>query len=934
VPDGSKVSGIASTTSPLKEQNKELKIAVGLVDKLLAGSTKYREIFSKGGPGFGGFGGGSSGTGMPQMSTGLSRSMGVAASVMAVGSVAYNALPDVADAVSQQMAVQQVASFSGRGITAASVLTRANAANKGGFTSAQGMSEAAANFMGGGYSFGSNTVQGNLKHIGGMSVVSGLANEQVAGGIASINSMNFLRMGIVARNADGSLKPINQIASSLYSRMYAGRNPTETQAAAVFRTNSAAYQNIARASGGDPAMIRMMQSAIVMQAKNGGRPLDTTDTNKMMDLQGWGKNSAERKQFALSSAEAGQLGATSAAQTSGYAGALDAAAKLTTGFTKLYKAMEPVSTGFANLQGFAGTFGNANNVTGSIANVGSTAVNAIGNYAMYKTIAKAAGKGTEAAADAAAAGGGVMSRLGSFALGAGKVASRALGVVGGALTLADTAKVGYQDKAWSWAHALQAAGSTGAAGAALGLVGGPSAFLTGGIGAALGFGSYAASHMFGSGGGAPDGQGGGTPGGGMGGVNNNTITTQYGVKGKMWASGHHTGVDFRAKTGDQVRAFAGGKISSRSPGKAYGNAVLIDHDDHTQGLYAHLSAKDVRPGQRVEPGQPIGKAGSTGNSTGPHLHFELRRGANKPTNPTSWLSSVASKGKSFLGNLIGSVTSFAKNAWNSLTGNNSANNVSSRSLGGVSSNSFGMRSGMTGVGNVEGSLVADLLGSNASGELGSRISRRGSAASSEYTDGPARTSDVLQGNGGTKFLSKPDLLKTLARAGFRGDHLREAYAIALAESGGRPRAWNKHTETGDNSFGIFQINFLGMEKERTRKLRQKVAGFRGKESLFNPDISAKAAYYMSHHGDNWSDWSTFKSGKYKQYVPAQSVVASALGGVGGGTPDGHDSSGSIVVHAKFNITAQNSTTGEAMKIAKSVAASLEKEIRNARIGRS
>ncbi|HVM27093.1 MAG TPA: M23 family metallopeptidase, partial [Mycobacteriales bacterium] len=68
----------------------------------------------------------------------------------------------------------------------------------------------------------------------------------------------------------------------------------------------------------------------------------------------------------------------------------------------------------------------------------------------------------------------------------------------------------------------------------------------------------------------------------------------------------------------------------------YGKAVRIRHKDGTQTLYAHLSSISVGSGERVSAGQRIGREGSTGNSTGPHLHFEVRVGGN-PVNPLRWL---------------------------------------------------------------------------------------------------------------------------------------------------------------------------------------------------------------------------------------------------------------------------------------------------------
>ncbi|WP_329285524.1 transglycosylase family protein [Streptomyces sp. NBC_00691] len=104
------------------------------------------------------------------------------------------------------------------------------------------------------------------------------------------------------------------------------------------------------------------------------------------------------------------------------------------------------------------------------------------------------------------------------------------------------------------------------------------------------------------------------------------IGTRYGKPGSSWSSGYHTGVDFPVPTGTSVKAVAGGRIVSAGWGGAYGYQIVLRHDDGRYSQYAHLSALAVREGQRVTAGQRIGRSGSTGNSSGPHLHFEVRTG--------------------------------------------------------------------------------------------------------------------------------------------------------------------------------------------------------------------------------------------------------------------------------------------------------------------
>ncbi|MFJ6852505.1 transglycosylase family protein [Streptomyces sp. NPDC091271] len=93
-----------------------------------------------------------------------------------------------------------------------------------------------------------------------------------------------------------------------------------------------------------------------------------------------------------------------------------------------------------------------------------------------------------------------------------------------------------------------------------------------------------------------------------------------------WSSGYHTGVDFPVSTGTSVKAVASGKVVSAGWAGAYGYEIVIRHSDGKYSQYAHLSSLHVREGQQVGSGQRIARSGSTGNSTGPHLHFEIRTG--------------------------------------------------------------------------------------------------------------------------------------------------------------------------------------------------------------------------------------------------------------------------------------------------------------------
>ena len=86
----------------------------------------------------------------------------------------------------------------------------------------------------------------------------------------------------------------------------------------------------------------------------------------------------------------------------------------------------------------------------------------------------------------------------------------------------------------------------------------------------------------------------------------------------------HAGLDLREETGAPVRATAGGKVVSAGWSGGYGNMVEIEHGNDMSTRYGHLSSISVSEGQSIAPGAILGRVGSTGRSTGPHLHYEVR----------------------------------------------------------------------------------------------------------------------------------------------------------------------------------------------------------------------------------------------------------------------------------------------------------------------
>jgi murein DD-endopeptidase MepM/ murein hydrolase activator NlpD len=134
-----------------------------------------------------------------------------------------------------------------------------------------------------------------------------------------------------------------------------------------------------------------------------------------------------------------------------------------------------------------------------------------------------------------------------------------------------------------------------------------------------------------------------------------TVTADGAGRGRMWpirapltsgfgmrshpltgAARLHAGIDLGAPAGTPIRAAAAGAVAHAGAMGGYGTTVDVRHADGTTTRYAHQSQALVRGGQRVAAGQVIGLVGSTGASTGPHLHFEVRTAAG-PIDPHTWL---------------------------------------------------------------------------------------------------------------------------------------------------------------------------------------------------------------------------------------------------------------------------------------------------------
>ena len=114
----------------------------------------------------------------------------------------------------------------------------------------------------------------------------------------------------------------------------------------------------------------------------------------------------------------------------------------------------------------------------------------------------------------------------------------------------------------------------------------------------------------------------------------------------------------------------------------------------------------------------------------------------------------------------------------------------------------------------------------------------------------------------SEMLTDKELKELLSAVGFEGKALKKAWAIAKSESNARPMAYNGNRNTGDSSYGIFQINMLGelgIDRKEKFELRSNIL-------LFDPVINSEITYYMTKGGTDWSSWSSLNGVRFKEFV--------------------------------------------------------------------
>jgi murein DD-endopeptidase MepM/ murein hydrolase activator NlpD len=114
------------------------------------------------------------------------------------------------------------------------------------------------------------------------------------------------------------------------------------------------------------------------------------------------------------------------------------------------------------------------------------------------------------------------------------------------------------------------------------------------------------------------------------------LTGRFGDSSGLWSS-THTGLDFAAPEGAPIHSIGPGVVTKAASDGSFGNKTVIRLDDGTVLWYCHQSEFGVEVGQRLAPGDLVGYVGSTGNTTGPHLHLEVHPHGGDPIDPEAWL---------------------------------------------------------------------------------------------------------------------------------------------------------------------------------------------------------------------------------------------------------------------------------------------------------
>lgn len=550
-----------------------------------------------------------------QMAYGGARMLGgLGQAMLAPFAGAYAGSPDLGMTVSRAAGYYGAARFSGVNRTALQMSTM-NSIGARGITSMGSDAAASAMLVNGiGYTGGSTAYNLTMREIGGAARYLNMSNEAAAAAIGGFQTGtmggNLYQYGIHTIDPKtGRQLTTGQIARQLYSRMFMGQkvSAADVRGSLQYGFAGANLRNMGFSS--DQQEVLRQAFVDISQGRN----------PDLANKQGAGNPMAAQYQINTS-----QTNLMQRAEQPMLEGFQQAA----TAVTELNKAMEGLPDQFFQLKGALQGFLNSDVGKGSalatgmaLGGLGNMAGGALTLYGGAKMLGAVGGKiPTALKAVGKTAGVGLAASAAGMAVGYGAQQGTTRSKIGSALTGAGTgATIG------------------GLLGSIVPVIGtgvgmGVGAAIGGLAGAFTGGGNPGFGASFGPAGGSFEAQ---SP------VQGVAATTKFGAKNpNLWKAGH-TGQDYPVPIGTTVYAAADGIVMGDNPGAAYGLCVMIDHGNGYQTLYGHLDSKSVNVGDQVTRGQAIGKSGDSGNVTGPHLHFEVRKGKNNPVDPQEFLSGNA-----------------------------------------------------------------------------------------------------------------------------------------------------------------------------------------------------------------------------------------------------------------------------------------------------
>jgi murein DD-endopeptidase MepM/ murein hydrolase activator NlpD len=438
------------------------------------------------------------------------------------------------------------------------------------------------------------------------------AVEQLGSGQGSANFMS--RYGIFTTDpTTGKEKTQGQIFSELAGRLTMGhKKQSVEETMRNLRGGFLGYE--IRNSGMTEAQQDLFSQYMIAQAR--GVNMDLSDPSAMSKLSDPNANPFTSA-YKINTA---QTGAMQAAQDT-YLKAINDATPAIEAMNEAAGKLASSFVGYANAMGQT-LFGDRA-TSGGLGALGGVAQMAVGSFLGARG-AGAIGKGGKAAKSMASTSkGGARAMTGAKGFGAGAVAA----IAGEGVKALTGNEQGSQGN--KLGNALSMAGQFASVASLAGFIPGVNAFtplIMGGaalVGGAIGYATGGEENSVGTGGTTDT-----SAGAFQRPVESTAVSASYGQKGSVWAAGYHKGTDYPVPVGTAVYAAAEGTVSKAHHGSgnhSFGLYVAIEHANGYTTIYAHLSQALVHPGDSVTKGQLIGKSGQSGNVTGPHLHFEVRK---------------------------------------------------------------------------------------------------------------------------------------------------------------------------------------------------------------------------------------------------------------------------------------------------------------------